>query len=146
MLAIPISWVTPPFSLFFFFYAQRSYWTSLHNILGFPSPFYSLGHHRPISFFPSFLHSHGLLLNSLGSLGPIAISFSFVFIGLQTNPIYQFFSLGSSGPFFCFLSISHDSHKLTTSFFGASMARLLSLEPLCYFVGLWIILPVIQAQ
>ena len=101
MLAIPVSRFTPPFSLFFFT-TQHSCWTSLHNILGFPGPFYSLGHPQPISFFPSFLHSHGLLLISLGSPDPIATSFSFGFIGLQTNPIFQFFSLGSSAPFFAF--------------------------------------------
>ena len=103
--------------LVLFFTAQYSCWTILH-ILGFPDPsyslgifgpFYSLGHSRPISFSPSFLHSHGLLLNSLGFLGPIATSFSFGFIGLQTNSIYQFLYLVSSGfvlfVFFLFLMI-----------------------------------------
>ena len=97
--------------LVLFFIAQYSYWTILHNILDFPDPsyslgilgpFYSLGHSRTISFSPSFLHSHGLLLNSLGSLGPIATSFSFGFIGLQTNSIYQFLYLVSSGLFYLF--------------------------------------------
>ena len=85
--------------------AQYSYWVSSYNILGFPGPFYSFGHPRPVPFFKAssahfvlsfffFLHSNGLLLNHL--------DFSFGFIGLQTNPIYQFCSLGSSSPFFDF--------------------------------------------
>ena len=44
-----------------------------------------------------------------------------------------------------FLSTSYDSHGLTTSFFGASLARLLTLEPLCYFVGSWTIILAIRA-
>jgi len=34
---------------------------------------------------------------------------------------------------------------LTLLFFGASLARLLAFEPLCYFVGLWTIIPAIRA-
>ena len=34
------------------------------------------------------LHSCGLLLNILGFLDPITISFTFGFIGLRTNPLY----------------------------------------------------------
>ena len=41
---------------------------------------------------------------------------------------------------FCFLSIFHDSHRLATLFFGASLAHLLSLELLCYFADLWTII------
>ena len=39
---------------------------------------------------------------------------------------------------FCFLFISYDSHRLITSFFGASSACLLSLEP---FIILWVYEP-----
>ena len=46
---------------------------------------------------------------------------------------------------FCFLFISYDTHGLTISFFGASLAHLLALESLCYFVGLWTIIPAIRA-
>ena len=108
--AIPISWVTPPFSPFYCptFLLDR-FTQHLRLIqpilfLGHPWPAPFFGHPRPISFFSTFffLHSHGLLLNHLGSPSPIATFFFFGFIGLQTNSIYQFFSLGSSGMFFAF--------------------------------------------
>ena len=78
-----------------------------------------------------FLHSHRLLLNLLGFPDPIPLTNSF----LLAPPVP-----------FCFLSISHDSHGLTTSFFGASLAHLLSLGPHYYFVSLWNIIPAILAQ
>ena len=52
--------------------------------------------------FSYFLHSHGFLLNLLGFPDPIKTSFAFGFISLRTNPIYQFLSLGFSGPLFAF--------------------------------------------
>ena len=77
-----------------------------------------------------FLHSHGLLLSLLGLLTfePVPFTNSFLWAPLA---------------YFCFLSISYDTHGLTISFFGASLTRLLALEPLCYFVGLWNIIPTI---
>jgi len=47
---------------------------------------------------------------------------------------------------FCFLSISHNSHGLTTSIFGASSSRLLSLGPLIILMGMLTIIPAILAQ
>ena len=151
MPAIPVSWVTPPFSLSYcptFLLDQFTQHFRLPQpilFLGHPRPASFFGHPWPILFFPSFLHFHGLLLNSLGSPSPIATSFSFGIIGLQTNLIYQFFSLGSSDPFFAFflflmilMGLLHHS--------GVSLACLLSLEPLCYFVGSWTIIPAIQVQ
>ena len=43
-----------------------------------------------------------------------------------------------------FLPITYDTHGLTISFFGASLARLLALESLCYFVGSLTIISAIQ--
>ena len=94
----------------------------------------------------SFLHSHGLLLNFLGFSSPITISFFFWGL-LAFEPISFTNSFLRAPPAcLCFLSTSYDSHGLITSFFGASLACLLALEPLCYFVGSWTIIPTIQAS
>ena len=81
------------------FTAQHSCWASPFNTSGFLNRFHCLG---LFGLFHSLgilgpFHSHGLLLNPLSFPGPITTSFVFGFISLQTNPIYQFLSLGSSG-------------------------------------------------
>ena len=120
-------------------------------VLGRPQPISFFRHSRPASFFPTscissfsyFLHSHGLLLNLLGFLGPITTSLPLGLLAFKSIPLTNSFLWALLAPF-CFLYISYNSHGLTTSFFGASLAHLLSLEPLCYFVGLWTIILAIQ--
>ena len=135
------------------FIAQHSYWP-VHLTPRASSAFFilqasltrfilwaSLAH-----FIISYLfHSHELLLNHLGFPGPITTSFAFRFIGLQTDLIYQFLSLGSFGPFllsFYFLRFSWAYYFILQGFldpFAFSRATY-------YFVGLWIIIPAILAQ
>ena len=56
---------------------------------------------------------------------------------LAFEPIlFTNFFLWATPASFCFLSISYDSYRLATSFFGASLARLLSPGLHYYFVGL----------
>ena len=139
--------------LVLFFTAQYSCWTILH-ILGFPDPsyslgifgpFYSLGHSRPISF--SFFFTFPWALVKFFGLPWPNCHILFFWVYWPSNqfhlPIPLFGLLRFC--FICFLSISHDSHVLATSFFGASLACLLSLELRCYFVGSWTIIPTIWA-
>ena len=92
------------------------FWTSsAHFIpLGVLGLLQSFRHPWPIPF----LYSHGLLLNLLGFPGPITISFTFSFTNsfLWTPPTH-----------FCLLSISYNSHGLTTFFSGLPWACLFSL-------------------
>ena len=113
-----------------------------------------LGLPRPISFFfcaslarfiLSYLfHSHELLLNSLGFSSPITTSLPLGLLAFKPTPFTNSF-LWASPTHFYFLSISYNSYGLTTSFFGASSTRLLSLEPLIILVGLLTIIPAILA-
>ena len=103
-------------------------WASLGHFipLGILDPLHSLGHPQPIPF----LHSHELLLNISGFPSPITIPFIDSF-------------LWASSTHFCLLSISYDTHGLTTSSSGLPWARLLSLWPSCYFISLLTIIPTI---
>ena len=89
----------------------------------------------------------GFLLNPLGFLGPITISLPFGLIGLWANPmnlLIPFFRL--PWPIFYFLSISYNSHGLTTSFLGLPRPIYFLLGHLLSFVGLLTIILVILAQ
>ena len=138
-----------------FFTTQHSCWTSLHKILGFLGPFYSLGILGPLyslgilgpfrTFLPFFTFPW-VFAKSFGFLWPNChILFLWVYYPSNQSHLPILFS-GLLQHVFCFLSISHDSHGLATSFFGASLAHLLSLKLLCYFAGSWTIIPAIQAQ
>ena len=110
------------------FITQHSCWVSSFNILGFL-----------IHFILWASSARFILWASLAQLlHPLPL-------GLSAFPFTNSFLWAPLAPF-CFLSISYDSHEFTTSFFGASLARLLSLGPLYYFVGLWTIIFVIFAQ
>ena len=88
-------------------------------------PFHFLGHLRPIPI----LHSYGFLLSLLG------------FLGLSYHILNSFLWVPSAHS--CLLSISHNTHAFTTSFFRLLWACLLSLIPFCYFTDLWSIIPAI---
>ena len=121
-----------PFLILFFllvFTAQHFCWASSFNTSGFLNPFHSLGllisfhSFLPFSFLWALAKSFGLpwpnyhiiCLWSLLAFEPIPFTNSFLWAPLAS---------------FYFLSIFYDFHGLITSFFGASSARLLSLEPL----------------
>ena len=127
---------------------QYFYWVNSHIILGFLNPFYSFGHPRPVSFLSAslahliffyFLHSHGLLIIFLGSLGPIATSFTFRFVGLRTSIIYQFLSLSSFSLFllsFYFLQFLWVYYFILWGFlelFAFSKAILLFCRPVDHY-------------
>ena len=88
----------------------------------------------------------GFLINPLG-FHPITISLPFGLISLCANPmnfLIPFFGLPR--PIFYFLSISYNSHKLTTSFLGFPRPICFLLGHLLSFVGLLTIIPAILAQ
>ena len=97
------------------------------------------------SILSCLFHSHGLLLNPLGFPSPITTSLPLGLLAFEPTPFTNPF-LCASLSHFCFLSISHNSHRLTTSIFGASLSRMLSLGPLIILVGLLTIIPAILAQ
>ena len=66
-------------------------------------------------------------------------SWAFSSIPYSLTSLFQTFF----GPFL--LSISHNTHGFTTSFFGLLYARLLPMRPISYFLGLWSIIPAIRA-
>ena len=119
--------------------------------------FISFGHPQPALF----LWASSAYFIPLGILGLFILTFPWAFatsfglprpnyhilyfrgfVGLCTNPIYKFLSLGSSDPFYL-LSISYNFHELTTSFFEFPWTHLLSFGCLYYLIGLWIIIPAI---
>ena len=146
---MPISHIIPSFSLFYptFLLGQ-----SIQH-LGLPRPFFilwassahfilwaSLAH-----FILSYLfYSHGLMLNHLDFLSPITTSFVFGFIGLQTNLIYQFLSLGSFSPFLLSLYFLRFSWAFYFILWGF-LSPFAFFGTTYYFVGLWIIIPAILA-
>ena len=80
-------------------------------------------------FILSYLfHSHKLLLNHLGFPGPITTSLPLGLLAFKPTPFTNSF-LWASPTHFYFLSISYNSYELTTSFFGASLARCFLLGP-----------------
>ena len=94
---------------------------------------------------PYLFHSHGLLLNHLGFSDPITASLTLDLLAFEPTPFTNSFLWASLANFY-FLSISYNSHRPTTSLFGASSTRLLSLMPLIILVGWLTIIPVILAQ
>ena len=117
------------------FTAQHSCWTSSYNISSFLGPFYSLGIFGPFHFLGILGPFHSFLLltfpwafaKSFGLPWPnYHILYPWVYWpSNQSHLLISFFGLFQ--PLFYFLSISYDSHGLTTSSFRASLARLLSL-------------------
>ena len=89
-------------------------------------------------FILSYLfHSHGLLLNLLGFPNPITTSLPLVLSAFKPTLFTNSFLWASLAHFY-FLSISYNSHGLTTSFFEASSIDLLPFRPL---IILWAGLP-----
>ena len=142
-------WAYCMFSLYLIPMAWYYHWASIHAVLcllgpfhrfwGFLSPFISLGILGPFHFLGNprpipILHSHGLLLSLLGF--PNLNYHILYFWGLWAFPPtpYSLKSLlWASLGYRCLLSISHNAHGFTTSFFGLLWARLPSLRPFCYF-------------
>ena len=136
-------WASCMLSLCLISVAQYYHWASIHTFLGFLGLFHcfqaSLAHFilfrhpRPISI----LYSHGHLLSLLGSPGP---NFHILYFwGLEAFPPTPY-SLNSllraSLAHPRLLSISHNTHEITTFFSGLLWVCLLSLRPICYFLGL----------
>ena len=94
---------------------------------------FSLGHPWPIYFLWTFssllltLHSHGLLLTSLGFPGPITLFSSLGFMGLPLTP--YFLCLHCFGPTVALshFSISYTAHGYAISLFSGSF------KPTCLF-------------
>ena len=89
-------------------------WPLVFLLMGSCVPFvFSLGHHWPICFlwasssFLLTLHSHGLLLTSLGFPGPITSFSSLRFMGLPLTPYFLclHYCWACSGPFSLFYII-----------------------------------------
>ena len=131
--------------------AQYYHWSCTHAILGFLGPFYSFGHPQPISFlWVSPAHSNPsfpwAFATSFGLPRPnLPYPLLSRFIGLSTNPYLLNSLLWAPSDHSCLLSISHNTHRFTTSFFGLLWAHLLFLRPLRYFTSLWSIIPAIRA-
>ena len=80
----------------------------------FLGPFYSFGHPQPILI----LHSHGFLLSLLGFPSPnYHILFFWDLLAFPPTPFTSSF-LRAPSTHFCLLSIPHNAHGFTTSFFG----------------------------
>ena len=115
--------------------------------LGLPWPISFFGRPRPISSFPTSFTPMGFLLNHSGFTGLITTSLPFRLIGLWANPmnlLIPFFRL--PWPIFYFLSISYNSHGLTTLFLGLPRPICFLLGHLLSFVGLLTIISAILAQ
>ena len=101
----------------------------------------SLGHPWPTCFLWASLallliqHSHGLLLTSLGLLGPITLFSSLGFVGLAQTP--YFLSLHYFGPTAALshFSTSYTAHGMLFLSFRASLSPLASSRPICLFHG-----------
>ena len=98
---------------------------------------YHLGLPRPILF----LWASSARFIPFGLLGPshsfLLLTIPLLLSLLAFEPIsFTNSFLWALSTCFCFLSISYDSHGLTTSFFRALLSPLLSLGYFFYFVGL----------
>ena len=82
--------------------------------LGFLRPFYSFGHLRPILI----LHSHGFLLSLLGFPNPNYHILYFWDLLAFPPTLFNSSFLWAPSVHFCLLSIPHNAHEFTTSFFG----------------------------
>ena len=113
--------------------------SSLSSSLG---PFYSFGHPQPVSFpWASPTHSNPsfswAFAKSFWLPWPqLPYHLLLGLMGFSTNPylLNSFFWAPSAHS--CLLSISHNAHGFATSFFRLLWARLFSLKPFCYFIGL----------
>ena len=129
--------------------AQCFCWVNPHTILGFLDPFHSFRHSRPTLFLWASL-AHSILTfpwvfaTSFGLLWPnCRILYFRGFLAFAPISLTNSF-LWAPPTHFYLLSISYNSHGLTTSFFGLPWARLLSLGPFYYSIGSWTIIPTIQ--
>ena len=121
--------------------AQYYHWASIHAILGFLGPFHPFGHPRPIPI----LYSYGHLLSLLGFPGPnYHILYFWSLWAFPPTPYSLNSLLRASLAHPCLFSISHNVNGFTTSFSRLLWVCLLSLRPICYFLGLWFIIPTIQ--
>ena len=122
----------------------------ISSLWGFLGPFYSFGHLQPVSFprasltfsNPSF---PWVFTKSFGFPAQITISFTFGVYRLFHQPHLLNSFLWAPSAHFFLLSISHNAHGFTISFFELLWARLLSLRPFYYFRGLWTIILAIQS-
>ena len=123
--SLGLLWTCLALSFYSVHVAQYYCWVCSHTILGFLGLFYSFGHSRPASFLwassahsnPSFSwdfvksfelpwpNYHIFYFQSLLALLPTSFTNSFLWAPLAH---------------FCLLSISHNSHGFTISFFGLS--------------------------
>ena len=130
--------------------AQYFCWVNSHTILGFLNPFYSFGHPRPTSFFwASLVHSilkfPWAFTKIFGLPRPnYHILYFWGLLAFAPTPFTNSF-LWAPPTYFCLLSISYNSHGLTTSFSRLPWACLFSLGTFYCFIGLWTIIPVIWA-
>ena len=76
----------------FFYYITNGLLCPICFPLGIPGPFASVGSQVSLALFLT-LHSHGLLLNSLGFSGPITLSLILEVHGLAINPLLSLLSL-----------------------------------------------------
>ena len=121
--------------------------SSLSSSLG---PFYSFGHPQPVSFpRTSLVHSNPsfpwAFAKSFGLPQPkLPYPLLSGLIGFFTNPYLLNSFLWVPSAHSCLLSISHNVHGFTASFFKLLWVHLLSLRPFYYFTGLWSIIPTIR--
>ena len=111
-----------------------------------PFCFFLFGHPWLVCFLWAFssllltLHSHGLLLTSLGFPGPIISYSSLGFISLPSIPYslcLHFFELAAARSYFFFTS--YTVHGFAIRYFSLSglfLAHLLSQGPFIYFMDL----------
>ena len=121
--------------------------------------FFSLGHHWPICFLWASLtllltlHSHELLLTSLGFPGPITSFSSLGFIGLPLTPFFVCITLSLQWSILTFLYHILPMGMLFLSFW-ASLNSFTSSRPICLFhelvihyschLGLMVLPPICQ--
>ena len=116
-------------------------WPLIFLLMGSCVPFvFSLGHPWPICFLWASssllltLHSHGLLLTSLGFPDPITSFSSLEFMGLPLTPYFlcMHYFWACSGPFSLFLNHILPIGMLFLSF-RASLSPFTSSRPICLF-------------
>ena len=81
------------------------------------------------------LHFHGLLLNSLGFLGPITLSLILRAHGLAINPLLSLLSYFGSAMTYSHFSTSYTAHGLLFLSFQAPLSPFTSSRPICLSHG-----------
>ena len=114
----------------------------ISSLLSSLDPFYSFGQPWPISFpWASSAHSNPSFPWAFAkSFGPPRSKLPYPLlsrlIGFSTNPYLLNSFIWVPSAHSCLLSISHNAHRFTTSFFGFLWVCLLSLSPLAFFKAL----------